>query len=263
MSALFGRRSRAATEPREVFEAVGLSKSFSGVRALSDVSFSLHPGRILGIIGPNGAGKSTFINVATGLFRPDAGRVVFEGRDVTRASLAARGRAGLMRSFQHARTFGSLTVREALQLAAESPRARAAAPATGGPDAVLRRFGLAAFADTITADAPYGVQKIVNLALVAQCAPKVLFLDEPFAGVGPDDVARISEVVETIRDEGVAIGLVEHNIEALLRLADRVVVLDSGRVIFEGTPDEARTSAVVREAYLGGSSAPANGASAA
>jgi branched-chain amino acid transport system ATP-binding protein len=235
-----------------VFAARGLSKRFSGVQALSDVSFDLRPGHILGIIGPNGAGKSTFINVATGLFRPDAGTVTFDGRDVTRVPLDQRSRQGLMRSFQHTRTFGSLTVREALKLAAESPRGRASAE--DGPDALMERFGVDRFGDTLTADAPYGVQKIVNLALIAQCAPRVLFLDEPFAGVGPEDVQRISAVVEAIRDQGVAIGLVEHNIEALLRLADRVVVLDSGRLIFEGTSAEARVSAVVRKAYLGGES---------
>src|SRR4051812_20136793 len=115
-----------AADPTPVFEATALSKSFAGVRALDGVSFTLRSGRILGIIGPNGAGKSTFINVATGLYRPSAGRVLFEGHDVTRATLAERSRHGLMRSFQHARTFGSLTVSESLQLAAESPRGRSA-----------------------------------------------------------------------------------------------------------------------------------------
>jgi ABC-type branched-subunit amino acid transport system ATPase component len=246
-----------ATDPPPVFEATALSKSFAGVHALADVSFTLRAGRILGIIGPNGAGKSTFINVATGLFRPTAGRVVFDGRDVTRTSLAERSRHGLMRSFQHARTFGSLTVAESLRLAAESPRGRS----TGGHEAVLERFGLQPFAETLTAEAPYGVQKVVNLALLAQCAPKVLFLDEPFAGVDAEDVRRISAVVEAIRDSGVAIGLVEHNIEALLRLADQIVVLDSGRVIFEGTPSEARSSTIVQEAYLGRSAVAAEVAS--
>jgi ABC-type branched-subunit amino acid transport system ATPase component len=234
-----------------VFTATGLSKRFAGVQALSEVGFALSPGRILGIIGPNGAGKSTFINVATGLFRPDAGTVTFEGQDVTKLSLPERAQRGLLRSFQHARTFGSLTVMEALRVGAESPRGRAVADQTGGPDAILERFGLAPFAHRVTA----GVQKIVNLALVAQCAPRVLFLDEPLAGVGTDDVARIGEAIEAIRGDGVAIGLVEHNIEALLRMAGHVVVLDSGRVVFEGTPDQTRDSEVVRVAYLGRSAA--------
>jgi branched-chain amino acid transport system ATP-binding protein len=234
-----------------VFTAVGLSKRFAGVQALTEVGFALSPGRILGIIGPNGAGKSTFINVATGLFRPDAGTVTFEGQDVTKLSLPERAQRGLLRSFQHARTFGSLTVLEALRVGAESPRGRAVAEQTGGPDAIVERFGLAPFAHRVTADVPYGVQKIVNLALVAQCAPRVLFLDEPLAGVGTDDVARIGEAIEAIRADGVAIGLVEHNIEALLRMAGHVVVLDSGRVVFEGTPDQTRDSDVVRVAYLG------------
>jgi ABC-type branched-subunit amino acid transport system ATPase component len=238
-------------EPEAVFAAQGLSKRFAGVQALSEVGFALSPGKILGIIGPNGAGKSTFINVATGLFKPDAGTVTFEGQDVTRLSLEERGRRGLLRSFQHARTFGSLTLMEALRVGAESPRGRAVAEQTGGPEAVLARFGLEPFAHRVTADVPYGVQKIVNLALVAQCAPRVLFLDEPLAGVGTDDVARIGDAIEAIRADGVAIGLVEHNIEALLKMAGHVVVLDSGRVVFSGTPEETRESDVVRVAYLG------------
>jgi branched-chain amino acid transport system ATP-binding protein len=220
-----------------VFVAAGLSKSFSGVRALDDAGLVLRRGRILGIIGPNGAGKSTLINLATGLFRPDAGSIVYDGRDIGRLSLPKRARLGLLRSFQQTRVFGSMTVCEALRLGGESP--------------AIERFGLSEFADRIASETPYGVQKVLNIALVAMSEPKALFLDEPFAGVSSDDVERISRVVESIRDEGVAIGLVEHNIEELLRLADEVVVLDSGRMIFEGTPAEARRSAIVREAYLG------------
>jgi ABC-type branched-subunit amino acid transport system ATPase component len=157
-----------------------------------------------------------------------------------------------MRSFQQTRVFGSMTVIEALRLGAESPRAKRHRNGAGDPaEAALERFGLDGFRDGVAADLPYGVQKVLNIALVALGSPTALFLDEPFAGVSTEDVRRISDVIQSIRDEGVAIGLVEHNIEALLRLADAVVVLDSGRVIFEGTPQEARNSEIVREAYLG------------
>jgi branched-chain amino acid transport system ATP-binding protein len=234
-----------------VFVATGLGKSFSGVRALDGADLQLRRGRILGIIGPNGAGKSTLINLATGLFRADAGTIVFDGRDVSRLSLARRARLGLLRSFQQTRVFGSMTVREALRLGGECPRAAGDADPHVAAEAAIQRFGLGEFADRVTSETPYGVQKVLNIALVAMSEPKALFLDEPFAGVASEDVERISRVIEAIRDEGVAIGLVEHNIEELLRLADAVVVLDSGRMIFEGTPAEARVSEVVREAYLG------------
>jgi branched-chain amino acid transport system ATP-binding protein len=229
-----------------VFVARGVRKSFSGVKALDGPDLVLERGRILGIIGPNGAGKSTLINVATGLLRHDGGTITYEGRDVGGLSLARRSRLGLLRSFQQTRVFASMTVRDALRLGEEAPRAR-----TGAADAALERFGLEPFADRLTSETPYGVQKVLNIALVAMGDPRALFLDEPFAGVSGEDVERISRVIEAIRDEGVAIGLVEHNIEELLRLADAVVVLDSGRLIFEGTPEQARRSEVVREAYLG------------
>jgi branched-chain amino acid transport system ATP-binding protein len=241
----------AFTSGEAVFTAAGLSKSFSGVRALDDASLTLRRGEILGIIGPNGAGKSTLINLATGLFKPDSGVMTFEGRDVAGVSLPKRARLGLMRSFQQTRVFGSMTVLEALRLGAESPSAKRHRTGGDAAEAAIERFGLGEFRDRVAADLPYGVQKVLNIALVALGSPRALFLDEPFAGVSSDDVQRISDVIESIRDEGVAIGLVEHNIEALLRLADSVVVLDSGKLIFEGLPDEARNSEIVREAYLG------------
>jgi branched-chain amino acid transport system ATP-binding protein len=208
-----------------------VSKSFAGLQALQDVSFDLRPGHLLGIIGPNGAGKSTLINAVTGLYQPDSGAVYYLGKDVSRRSLAQRARIGLMRSFQHARTFDTFTVREALMLGAAAPRPRQL--------------------DQMAAALPYGAKKVLNLALVALSRPSVLFLDEPFAGVGPEDVHRLGMIVENFKRDGVAVAAVEHNIEALLRLADRVTVLDSGRLIFEGTPAETRSSEVVATAYLG------------
>lgn len=231
-----------------VLQARQVTKSFAGLRALDEVDFEVRPGELVGVIGPNGAGKSTFINVLTGVYRPTRGTVTCDGRDVTNLSMPRRARLGIIRTFQGTRSFSTLKVEDAVALAAESPRARTATTST---DRILPDFGLSSYAESKIADLPYGAQKILNLALVALTRPRVLLLDEPFAGVHADDVERLSAIVDRFRSEGVALALVEHNIEALLRLADRVIVLDSGRLVFAGSPEEARVSDVVRAAYLG------------
>jgi branched-chain amino acid transport system ATP-binding protein len=231
-----------------VLRGRGLTKTFAGLRALDSVDLSLAAGEVVGVIGPNGAGKSTFINVLTGVYRPTSGQVSLDGADITRRSMAARARLGVVRTFQGTRTFASLRVDDAVALAAESPRARAGEQWAGN---VVADFGLAAYRRTRISDLPYGAQKIVNLVLTALTRPRVLLLDEPFAGVHDEDVDRLSAIVVRFAQEGVALAVVEHNIEALLRLATRVIVLDSGRVVFAGSPLEARHSDVVRAAYLG------------
>jgi ABC-type branched-subunit amino acid transport system ATPase component len=242
-------QAEGGTPMAALLEGTRVSKTFAGVKALADVDFSLAGGEVVGVIGPNGAGKSTFINVLTGVYRPSTGRVVFDGADVTRLSLAHRARLGIVRTFQGNRVFASLRLDDAIAVAAESPRARRG---ERWPGDVVTDFGLAAYRGARIADLPYGVQKVLNLALTALTKPRVLLLDEPFAGVHSEDVTRLSAIVERFRQEGVGVALVEHNIEALLRLADRVIVLDSGTQIFAGSPTEARHSDVVRTAYLGG-----------
>jgi branched-chain amino acid transport system ATP-binding protein len=244
-------------QPPATLECVDLVKSFGGVRALRGVDLTVHPGRVLAIIGPNGAGKSTLINVLTGLFKPTSGTVRLGGADVARLSMAARTRLGLIRTFQGNRIFGTLRVEQALSLGLEAPRAHGSSTT---PEQLAENFGLTQYLSARVGDLPYGTQKVLNLALVAASRPRVLLLDEPFAGVHEADVRRLSDVIEAFRDEGVAVAVVEHNIEALLRIADEVVVLDSGALIFTGRPEEARTSPVVREAYLGaGGTEPQDG----
>ncbi|MTD13901.1 ATP-binding cassette domain-containing protein [Nakamurella sp. YIM 132087] len=235
-----------------VLACTGLSRSFGGVHALRGVDLELDPGRTLAIIGPNGAGKSSLINVLTGLYAPSSGTVTLDGTDLRRTSMADRTRAGLMRTFQGNRIFGTLTVGACLAIGLEAPRARAGRHDVGS---LAADFGLEALLDRPVKDLPYGIQKILNLAMVAASRPRVLLLDEPFAGVHADGVERLSAVIDDFRTAGVAVGVVEHNIAALMRIADDVVVLDSGRLIFRGTPTEAEVSPVVREAYLGASAA--------
>jgi branched-chain amino acid transport system ATP-binding protein len=242
-------RNTAVTET-PALDVVDISKGFAGLRAVDGVSLSLAYGATLGIIGPNGAGKSTFINLATGLMRPDSGRVLLDGQDVTRQSLARRARRGLLRTFQHTRTFATMTVAEAIRVAMEAPRARARKePAS--IESCIEDFGLGEYAGSIANDLPYGAQKVLNLALIAQSDPKVLLLDEPFAGVDEEDIGRLTTVIGRFRTQGVAIGIVEHNMEALLAMVDHVVVLDSGQVIFRGSARDMLADPQVRAAYLG------------
>lgn len=227
-----------------------LSRSFGGLKALRDVTFQLTSGEILGILGPNGAGKSTFINVLSGLIPATSGSVAIDGEDVSTLSMADRANRGLFRTFQNTRPSDELTGAEMLRLASLSPNRRGEA---GGytADELLEAFGLSAFAGSRLSDLPYGVQKMINLAAVALCRPRVLLLDEPFQGVVESEIGKLSEVIRHFAASGVAVGLVEHNVQSVMRLSDRVMVLDSGALIFEGPGTEAVRDPKVQEAYLG------------
>lgn len=253
---LSSARGAAFAAGPATLECRQLVKTFGGVKALRGVDLTMQPGRTLAVIGPNGAGKSSLINVLTGLYRPDGGVVLLDGQDISGLNMAKRSRLGVMRTFQGIHVFATLRVRQALALAAEAPRAEALRHAES-PEATAERFGLVDYFDARVSELPYGVQKVLNLTLVAASGPRALLLDEPFAGVHAADVERLSAVITQFRADGVALAVVEHNIEALLRIADEVVVLDSGALIFTGSPDEARVSPIVREAYLGAGGAGA------
>jgi ABC-type branched-subunit amino acid transport system ATPase component len=233
--------------------ARGLAKSFGGVKAVNDVSMSVDGGEILGLIGPNGAGKSTLINLLTGLFSTDRGSVMFVGEDVTSMGPERRTRRGLLRTFQQLRAFRTFTVAESLAVASRAPRAKAERK-VAAPDAIgeaAEQFGLADVMQRRVGELAYGLQKIVNLALVSLSYPQVLLLDEPFAGVIRDDVLRLSEIIRGFAARGVGICLVEHDMEAVMQTCGRIVVLDAGALIFEGTPEAVRKDPEVRRIYLG------------
>ncbi|KGF70718.1 hypothetical protein LL06_03515 [Hoeflea sp. BAL378] len=232
-----------------VLEATGLSKRFGGLKALSDVSFSLSGGEILGILGPNGAGKSTLINVVSGAFSSDAGRLMLAGRDIASLDLPARARAGLIRSFQNVRPSEILTVAELLRLAEHVHGHAGERRFTR--EQIIELCNLESCLDQELDLLAYGIQKIVNLAATALCRPKVLLLDEPFSGVSEAEIVSLSQIICSFRDAGVGIGLVEHNIGSVMALCDRVLVLDSGTPIFTGRPDVAARDEGVQIAYLG------------
>ncbi|HVW42187.1 MAG TPA: ATP-binding cassette domain-containing protein [Amycolatopsis sp.] len=233
-----------------VLEGRGLSKRFGGLHAVSDVDLTLRAGCVLGIIGPNGAGKSTVVNLLSGMYRADGGSVLLRGKDVSNHDLAARSRCGLVRTFQHTKVLTSFTVGGAMELAVKSPRNRAAAR-RGTVAALARDFGLAGVLHRDVRELPYGTQKVVNLALVALTSPVAVLLDEPFAGVTRSDIDRLCEVIERLRAAGTAIGLVEHDMDTLMRLSTSVLVLDSGRLVTEGSPADVQADERVRRIYLG------------
>jgi branched-chain amino acid transport system ATP-binding protein len=234
-----------------ILEGRGLAKHFGGIKAVDDVSLQVSPGEILALIGPNGAGKSTLINLLGGLMRPDTGSIWFDGADVTAQGVEGRSRRGLLRTYQHVHAFRSFTVRDALRLSGTTARARRSSDLSARAAQTAIRFGITDSLDRELGELSYGVQKVVNLALVSMNSPKALLLDEPFAGITKDDVLRLSGVIKTFADDGVGVCIVEHDMEAVLELCDRVEVLDVGRTIFRGTAEAVRGDAEVRRVYLG------------
>lgn len=245
------------TEP--VLATEGITKSFGALMASDAVSIDLRPGEIHAVIGPNGAGKSTLIQQICGALRPDAGRVRLMGRDVTRASTAARAKAGLGRTFQISALAMEDTVLQNVALgvlgATGRPwrfwrRALGDADLRARAEATLERVGLAEVAATRCADLSHGQRRQLEVALALTLAPKAFVMDEPMAGLGADGSKRMTGFLDGLRAEA-PILLVEHDMDAVFALADRISVLVYGRVIATGTVDEIRADAAVRNAYLG------------
>ncbi|MGG8405607.1 ABC transporter ATP-binding protein [Streptomyces sp. 12297] len=236
-------------------EVHGVGVRFGGVRALAEVSLALRPGEVCGLIGPNGAGKTTLFDVVSGIRRPDRGRVLLDGRDVTRRSPVWRARHGMRRTFQRQQLFGQLTVADNL-LVAQEWRGGALRPSErrarrDRAAVVLAECGLAPLGDAYAGGLPVGRARMVELARALADPPRVLLLDEPASGMSAPERARLAEVVRLAAADGCAVLLVEHNVAFVMELCARVVVLDLGRVLAEGTPAEVRADPGVREAYLG------------
>jgi branched-chain amino acid transport system ATP-binding protein len=236
-------------------EIAEVSVRFGGLAALSDVSLSAAEGAITGLIGPNGAGKTTLFNVVTGMQRPNAGAVRLDGRDLRGISSYRRARLGLGRTFQRLELFGTLTVAENIGVAASIAqrgvvRARSRANQQTRTE-LLDRLGLTAVANDRADTLPTGTGRIVELARALATRPKVLLLDEPAAGQDTEETERFAEILRDLANDGLAILLVEHDMELVMNVCHTVVVLDYGRVICTGTPAEVRADEEVQSAYLG------------
>jgi ABC-type branched-subunit amino acid transport system ATPase component len=235
-----------------ILDARGIGKRYGGLAALTDVDVTVSAGEFVAIIGPNGAGKSTLLNVLNGLVVPDTGSVVLAGREITRVATNKRIRAGLGRTFQHGRTFQRLTVLENVMVgAAIDPRLRESALRDRAMQ-IIEQMGLADIADRTIKTLSYGRRRMVELARVVACEPKVLLLDEPAAGLNSAEVEQLMVRLSLLREKHqLAIVLIEHNMGIVMDISDTITVMQQGRVLVEGRPDEIRGDERVRSAYLG------------
>ncbi|GAA2118672.1 branched-chain amino acid ABC transporter ATP-binding protein/permease [Actinomadura napierensis] len=254
-------------ESRPLLEIKDIAKQFRGLKALKDVSLTVGYGEIRGIVGPNGSGKTTLFNVISGFYRPSGGRVLMDGQVVSGSRPYRLSRHGLARTFQNLRLFGELTVRDNLLVALDRSRTYAIWKYVLWPvgvwrqerrlhrraDDLLRRFGLTEFATAAPGSLPYGIQRRIEIARAMAGEPRLLLLDEPAAGLNGEEVRQLAEIVRSIRDSGVTVVLIEHNMGLVMSLCERVTVLANGSVIAEGTPAEVVADHAVIEAYLGDS----------
>jgi len=236
-----------------------LARAFGGVKAVGGVSFEVAPGERVALIGPNGAGKTTLFNCINGQLRPDAGAVRIGGRDVTGQAPHRIWRHGVGRTFQITATFSSMTVAENIQVALASANdaatglgRRLGARYRAQADALVGLVGLAARAEDPAAELPYGDLKRLELAVAMTNDPVLLLMDEPTAGMAADARGGMMDLVDAmVAERGVAVLFTEHDMDVVFGHADRVIVLDRGRVIAEGTPDEIRADENVQAVYLG------------
>jgi len=239
--------------------AHNLRKSFAGIAAVADVSFALAIGEILALIGPNGAGKSTCFNLLTGQLQPDAGQVIFDGRDITGRAPGEIWRLGISRSFQIAATFKSMSVRENVQMTLLShrreiwnPYRRAARWHADEAGRILAQLGMAELAELPCASLAYGDLKRLELAIVIANQPRLLLMDEPTAGMAQAERQLFMTLLrELAQTRQIAVLFTEHDMGAVFTTADRVLVLDQGMLIAEGPPEAIRADPRVRAVYLG------------
>ncbi|WP_029584111.1 ABC transporter ATP-binding protein [Bradyrhizobium sp. URHD0069] len=251
--------------PTDLLEVSHVAVRFGGLVAIADMTFSVAPGKIVSLIGPNGAGKTTAFNVITGYLRPSAGRVLFKGRDLTQMSPPEIAELGVVRTFQRTSVFNACTVLESVVTAlhlrgttellgailrrasvvAEEQRLHSEA------EELLDIAGLSHRADAVAGTLAYGEQRLLALAMALAAKPIMLLLDEPAAGLNPSETQKFMELIRNIRDRGVTVLLVEHDMHMVMSISDRIVVLNNGQMIAGGSPQEIQNNPEVIRAYLG------------
>lgn len=231
-----------------LLSVAGVSVHFGGVTAVDHAHLEAHAGQITGLIGPNGAGKTTLFNVITGVQPASGGTVTFDGRDITRLPTYRRARLGMARTFQRLELFWTLTVADNVIVAAE--QAGAADP-EATMRAVLERVGIAGLADAPAGRLPTGSARLVEVARALACAPRILLLDEPASGLDESETRDLGRLLRSLAADGLGVLLVEHDMSLVMDICHSVSVLDLGRVIASGSPEEVRAHPLVIEAYLG------------
>ena len=237
-----------------------LAKSYGAIQAVKGVSFKVQSGEIFGVIGPNGSGKTTLFNAMLGQIQPDRGQIELRGQDVSGLSALTLNHRGVGRTFQTLQVFGKMTVRENLIVAAQEHKgtlfSRMFAPSDSGlgdkADALIQKFHIAHVADKPAGELSYGQQKLVDIAMAFMSDPKLILLDEPCAGVNPKLVKDIGDLLRDLNKErGSTFVVIEHNMDFIMSLCHRVMVMVEGEVLAIGTPDEIRNNKQVLDAYLG------------
>jgi ABC-type branched-subunit amino acid transport system ATPase component len=264
-AAVAGAGERRPEAGAAFFRGEGLQKYFGGVHAVRDISLAIPRGVVFAIIGPNGAGKTTLLNLMTGIHQPDAGTMIFDGIDLVGLPVHRRVRLGLGRTFQKIRLFKHLSVLDNVvagfhvhhtippwqyivhgaQFRRDHARCREDAAK------LLAFVGLDARASVLAASLAYGEQRMLELARALATAPRLLMVDEPAAGLNAAEVERLLERIHLLRERGMTVIVVEHNMDLVMKIADRVLVMNYGRYLFEGTPAEVQANPAVIAAYLG------------
>jgi len=256
-----------------LLEVAGVVKRFAGLRAVDDVTFRVPAGAVMGLIGPNGAGKTTLFNVLSGLYKPDAGRVRFRGRDITGRAPHAIARRGLARTFQNLRIFARMTVLENVMVGRHvRSRGGMLACACRWPAArreeraIVRRsrdlldlFGLADEGDRPAGDLPFARQRQLEIARALATEPALLLLDEPAAGLNAKETLDLAERIRDLGRSGLTLFIVEHDMDLIMEICERIIVLNAGRIIATGAPREVQTNPDVIRVYLGEDATPREG----
>jgi branched-chain amino acid transport system ATP-binding protein len=228
-----------------------VSRSFAGVDALRDVTLELQRGEIVGLIGPNGAGKTTLVNVMTGFDLPTVGSVDLEEREITRWPPHRRGRAGLARTFQHSHSFGNLSVRENVEVSALGAGVKPR-DARRRATELLTLLGISGQEVARASTLAHGDERKLEVARALASAPRFVLMDEPAAGLSEAEIPELADVLRTVRDDrGAGVLLIDHNMALVMEVCDRIHVLDQGRTLAEGTPEDVRGNLDVTAAYLG------------
>ena len=245
------------------FKVEGLHKNFGGLAAVNDLSFELKKGAIHGLIGPNGAGKTTIFNVISGFYKPSAGKILYEGESIGGLQPHLVAAKGLVRTFQETTLFQEFTTFENALMGRYLHTKASMISALFGTQRkserendektmeVLEFLGLADRKDELSVNLPHGLQRALGIAVALTSEPRLLMLDEPFAGMNPEETRHMMGLIRKVRESGVTILLVEHDMQAVMGLCERITVVNFGRLLTEGTPDEVKNNKDVIEAYLG------------